>query len=714
MPLAGAVGARRRAHLARNVTCLGAALVVAGACSLPPVDLRGERRIALRSTFTAADGSFLARFFRENRAWIPLEKIPDVLVDAVISAEDARFWQHAGFDLRAIARAALVNVSRGETVQGGSTITQQYVKNTFFRSPPRSLDRKAKELRLAIELERRYTKREILERYLNTVYFGEGAYGARAAAETFFGRDVQDLGVADAALLAALIKAPATYDPRRHPRRALARRDYVLRRMEELGHLSRERMTQALRSGLGITPNPPRVPTNEPYFVEAVRQELLRDRRLGRSDAERARSLYEGGLKVETTLVPRLQDAAERAVEQVLGRPGDPEASLVAVRPATGEVVAMVGGRDWRQSQVNLALGAAGGGSGRQPGSAFKPIVLATALESGIPLTARYQSAPAVFTLDDGSTWTVRNSEGTGYGFLPLDEALVRSVNGVYARLGLDVGAAQVASQARLMGVRSKLPVYPSIALGTAQVSVLDMAAAYATLANGGTAVAPTTIRRIRMGNGELLRPDQERVGSAVAPGNAYLITRVLEQVIHRGTGTAANIGRPAAGKTGTTNDYVDAWFVGYTPDLVAAVWVGYPQGSVPMYDVHGIRVFGGTFPALIWRSFMLSALANVPPRDFELPKSDIVRVEIDPVSGLLAAPWCPGELKRMLRQLAPTEYCPLPPPSPYPTPDYSPPVGTPDPKASPDGRASPEPERGEQEPATATPAPTRTPRKKD
>jgi penicillin-binding protein 1A len=654
---------------ARVALVVLAVLLAGSACTLAPVNLDNERPLAQRSTISASDGTLLARLYKENRAPILLKRLPRIAVKAVLAAEDADFFTHPGYDLRAIARAALANLREGEVVQGGSTITQQYVKNTFFRYPPKTLERKARELRLAIELEKLYSKREILEKYLNTVYFGHGAYGIKAAAETYFGHGVGTLTLSESALLASLIKAPSTYDPRRHPKLARARRAYVLRRLVELGNITAQAGATTRRGSLGLIKTPPRISTKQPYFVEAVRQELLTDRRLGSSEGERDRALYEGGLRVETTLDLEMQAVAEESVAGVLNQPGDPEAALVAIRPKTGEILAMVGGKSWSDSQVNLALGASGGGSGRQPGSSFKPIVAAAALESGITLDAEYESAPGVLDLGNGATWPVGNAEGTDYGELPLDEALVRSVNGVYARLALDLGVGQIASMAHLMGVRSRLPAFPSIALGASEVSVLDMAAAYSTLANGGTAIEPTTIRSIRTGAGEEYGPEQEIVQGALSPGNVYLLTKTLEQVIERGTGYQADIGRPAAGKTGTTDDYADAWFVGYTPQLVTAVWVGYPEGRIPMTSVHGIRVMGGTFPAEIWREFMSGALDGKPVLDFEIPEAELVTVSIDPKSGLLAAPWCPGKTKTLLRQLVPTEHCPLPPPEPTPSP---------------------------------------------
>ena len=655
----------RRGHRTAALTlvfCLGAS-----ACSLAPVDLKKERPLAVRSTIIAADGTFLARLFEQNRALVGGDEIPSVLKDAVLAAEDSRFFEHPGYDLRSIARAAVRNLEEGEVTQGGSTITQQYVKNTFFKKAPRTFKRKARELRLAIEIERRYTKDEILDRYLNTVYLGQGAYGVKVASKVYFDHGLDLMTLKEAALIAAVIKAPSFYDPRDHPKRALVRRNYVLDRLVELNKIDEATAEKAKKAPLGVTPDPPKTPTREPYFVEAVKREILGDRRFGETENERARNLYKGGLRIETTLEPDLQEAAVRAIDQNLGLPGDPEAALVAIRPSTGEIVAMVGGRDWNASQVNLALGKEGGGSGRQPGSSFKPIVAAAALEQGISLDTQFAAGPASFLLADGSTWPVHNSEGTAGGFLPLDEATVRSVNGVYARLALELGPGAIVHQAELMGVRSKIPAYPSIALGSAQVSVLDMATAYATLANHGTAIEPTTIKEVRAGNGEIIKPKQKIVPEAVSPGNAYLLTKVLEQVIQRGTGRAADIGRPAAGKTGTTNDYNDAWFAGYTPDLAVAVWVGYRYPK-PMLSVHGIRVFGGTFPAAIWRDFMIEALRGEPVRRFKLPKSDLITILIDPVTGLLAAPWCPGEPQTMLRQLVPTTYCPPPPPAPLPT----------------------------------------------
>ena len=693
----------------RRPFAVALALALAGtACSLAPIDLESERRLPLRSTIVASDGSLLARLFDENRVYLELEEMPEVLTQAVLAAEDARFYEHEGYDLRSIVRAAIVNAREGEVQQGGSTITQQYVKNIYFRRPGKTLERKAKELRLAIEVERRYSKDEILERYLNTVYFGAGAYGVKAATQNFFGHGVSTLELHESALLASVIKAPALYDPREYPRRALRRRDYVLDRLTELKMVDAVSAANARTQPLGVRPKPEPPDTRQPYFVEAVKREVLSDKRFGTDEVYRAGELYRGGMRITSTIDLRLQGMAERAVQNVLDQPGDPSAALVAIDPRTGKVLAMVGGRDWSESQVNLALGKAGGGSGRQPGSSFKPIAAAAAMEQGITLDRHYEAGPGVFTFDDGSTWAPRNSEGTASGFLPLDEALVRSVNGVYARLALEIGGGQIATQAHLMGVKAKLSSYPSIALGSEEVSVLDMAAAYATLANHGTAIEPTTIESIRLADGAVIKPNQKEVPSALSPTNAFLLSKVMEQVIERGTGKAASIGRPAAGKTGTTNDYADAWFVGYTPQLVTAVWVGYPQGRRPMTNVHGLRVSGGTFPALIWRNFMLAAHQGLPVKPFRLPASEYVYVEIDPITGLRAAPWCPGKRVRMLRQLVPLEFCP-PPVVPSPTP-VVPSPSSPSPSKEPKEKPSPKPSKTTSPEPSSSPSPKRNP----
>lgn len=678
--------------------------VAAAACTLEPVTLDKERPLALRSTITASDGTVLARFYNENRSPVALDRVSPVLIDAVLAAEDNNFFEHNGYDLKAILRALVANFREGEIVQGGSTITQQYVKNTYFKNPAKTFERKTRELRLAIEVERTYSKEEILERYLNIVYFGHGAYGVKAAAETYFRHGVGRVAPGEAALMAGLIKAPSENDPYDNPQGAMQRRDHVLGLMVKAGRLSPARSKRARRAGLPIAPRPPRISTVQPYFVEAVRQEILSDPRLGSNPGLRDRLLHEGGLMIESTLDPKLQGSAERAVDTILNQPGDPAAALVAIETGSGKIVAMVGGRDWSASQVNLALGDVGGGSGRQAGSSFKTLTAAAAMEAGIPLHTMFDSAPAEFDLGEGAVWRVDNYSGLDYGKLPLDEALIRSINGVYARLALTLGGGAIASQAQIMGITSKLSTYPSVALGATDVSVVDMAAAYSTIANKGVAVEPTTIESVRTPDGGIYEPDQDVIPGAMSAGNAYLLTSVLEQVIERGTGTAAAIGRPAAGKTGTTDDYADAWFVGYTPQLTTAVWVGYPERRIPMTSVHGIQVAGGTFPAQIWQRFMSVAHKGLPVKDFVLPRHELEKVIINPKTGLLAAAWCKGKEQLMLRQQVPTDYCPRPPPKPDPTPNPTPTSGPSPDIPLDDGKLKPSPSGDPKGGPSATP----------
>lgn len=675
-------------------------VVTASACVRPPTVITpAAGQVPLRTRVLAADGSELATLFTENREPVALEGISQHLIDATIAAEDQRFWTHKGFDIKGIARAAIANLSRHKVVQGASTITEQYVKNIYFpKDRQRTFAQKVKEAEIAWKLESRMTKRQILERYLNTIYFGDGTYGVAAAAEDYFAKPPGTLTVAEGALLAGMIRSPEAHDPRRFGDRAVKRRNHVLLRMRALNMIDEATYRSALGEPLTIAPNS-NFESREPYFVDFLKSYVLKDPAFGFDEAERAAFLYRSGATIRTTLDPKMQAIARRSIDKILDRPGDPEAALVAIEPKTGHIVAMIGGRDFKASQVNLATGRLGGGLGRQPGSSFKPFVLATAIEDGKTPGSVYSSDPPSIRVSRTEVWRPQNNEGHGGGPMTLETAMIYSVNAVYARLGFDVGPARVAATAKRMGIdTSILTPRPSIALGSEEVSVLEMASAYSTLADLGVHIQPSPIAAINAyKDAPLLRPKLQRV---LDPGTAYLVTDVLTKVITMGTGTRAQLDRPAAGKTGTSQDYTDAWFVGYTPDLVTAVWVGYPQGAIPMRDVHGIRVFGGTFPAMIWHDFMQQSLAGTAPSAFEVPSSDVIDVDIDPATGLLAGPYCSGrQTIRILRQLAPTTTCPSPPagpPSPSPvtstvTPEASPsaqPSGPPSP--SPSAQASP------------------------
>jgi penicillin-binding protein 1A len=622
-----------------------AGFYVAVARTLPTLQL--DQEIAAQQTTRIYDDSttpvLLAELHGlENREVISSEEMPQVVRDAVVALEDERFYEHSGVDFVAILRAAWANLTHGEIVQGASTITQQLIKNAFLTGD-QTMDRKLREAALAYQLEKRWSKQKILDEYLNIIYFGEGAYGIEAAARTYFGVHAAQLTLDQAALLAGLPQAPSAYSPRRNSKAALARRDVCLSKMYQQGYITSQELQDALSAPLVLAEARAEEDVKVPYWIEMIREQLVN--KYGSS------RVLGGGLRVYTSIDLELQKAAEDAVAQILDQPSDPSAALVCVDVRTGRLVAMVGGSDFSKLQFNLATQGR-----RQPGSAFKPFVLVTALEQGLSPDMTYESGPVTIDLPSGS-WEV---DSTDNGPLTLAQATATSSNGVYARLIMDLGAETVAKTAYDMGIVTSLgsPPNPAIALGGLQtgVSPLEMAMAYATLATGGERLSaktlfdpsqegyPVTIVRVTDAQGEVLDEDSVVRTRVIDKDIAAITTSCLERVISSGTGKAADIGRPAAGKTGTTSNYCDAWFVGYTPELVTAVWVGYPTEQKPMTDVHGIRVTGGSFPAEIWASFMKKALAGIPASDFEQPAwGDWVSVEVCRDSLLLATEYCPA-----------------------------------------------------------------------
>jgi penicillin-binding protein 1A len=563
----------------------------------------------------------------QDRIVVPLSAVPEVLRQAVLAAEDERFYRHRGIDDRGILRALLANLLSREPVQGGSTITQQLVRNAYPDLRDRSLLRKVKEASLAAQLEERLSKDQILEAYLNRVYFGSGYYGVEAASRGYFDKHVGDLTLAQAATLAGVIREPETSNPRNSPERALSRRNTVLQQMTALHMVAPAEAARATAEPLGVQP-PRRVGGRYPWFVDALKSQLLDDPRLGRTPAERERKLFEGGLRIDTTLDPHLQAEAERAAATWRPNSG-PDVGLVAIDPRDGAVRALLGGRDYRKRKFNLAVQGM-----RQAGSSFKPFVLATAIEEGISPSSRWESS--AFSDSDvcGVPWTVSNYEGKGSGRMSLREATWHSVNGVYARVMARLCPGKVVAMAKRLGVAvpSAQAHAPAIGLGAANVSPMEMASAYATLADEGVYHRPTLYWKVSRHGTTLFEshPEAERRISARV---ANQVTDVLKGVLQQGTGTAAHIGWPAAGKTGTTQDYRDAWFVGYTRQLATAVWMGYPGREVPMLDVGGIRVTGGSYPARIWHDFMAVAMVGEPPLDWP-GFSDGLRLTALPSSG--------------------------------------------------------------------------------
>jgi penicillin-binding protein 1A len=640
--------------------------LVAPACSLPTLDdVRGERTALPQTSFLyAEDGSLITELHAgENREPVRAKDIPDVIRNAVIAIEDQRFYDHRGIDLRAVLRAAYIDATTGRIVEGGSTITQQLVKQLFVGSAE-TLDRKIREAYLAWQLEHRLTKQQIITRYLNTVYFGNGAYGIKAASVMYFGVEPMDVSLGQAAFLAGAIAAPNRYDPVQHPNRARNRRNRVLTRMLELGMVKQERYERAVKRDLALAI----VPEDEehypaPYFVDYFKEWFLSNPRFGETRADRYRLLFEGGLRITTTLDLRMQRAAERAVSSILTFDSDPYAALSAIDPRTGFVTAMVGGRDYwderdRFARINLATG---GSTGRQAGSAFKPFALVAALESGVSPSTPLNGSSARILLQDGTYWEPKNAEGGGYGTISLASATVHSVNIAYANLlekigGGDpyVGAERTVEAATRMGIRccrrttrptGPLAPVPSAVLGVNEINSLEMASAYGTLAFAGQHVQPTPVISVVAPDGSILYQAPSRAQQVVDPAIAREAVDILKGVVSGGTGTAANIGRPQFGKTGTSQNASDAWFVGAVPQLVAAVWVGYPQGQIPMFGTRIGTVYGGKWPAQIWRAFMSVATERMPVKDFvSAPTTDHVTLRIDVTRGCLANDYTPPQ----------------------------------------------------------------------
>jgi len=572
------------------------------------------------------NGAILAELFAEqNRTDKPIAEIPVALRQAVIATEDKRFYDHQGVDYLGITRALWVDITQGKR-HGGSTITQQYVKNALV-TPEFTLKRKAKEALLAYRVETELTKEEILELYLNTIYFGHGAYGVESASKTYFGKPVNDLTLAESAMIAGVLRRPGAYSPYLDPQAALERRNTVLDLMAEQGYVTPADAEAAKAEEIavaGLTDTS----AEAPYFVEYVKAQL--------TDEYGSDQLWRGGISVTTTLDLGMQHAAEKAVRDALDEGDDPSAALVAVDPETGEILAMVGGKDFSVQQFNVAAQGK-----RQPGSSFKPFVYATALEQGVAAEKTYPAAAASLSLTNGQTWKVTGSKSGGS--MRLRQAMEKSVNAVWARLILDISPEEVVSTVERLGMHEGIQPVPAIALGGLDegVSPLEMAAAYGVFANMGQRAEPFAISAVSDTSGDEIFRATPTLEQVMEPAVAWLTTDVLKGVITRGTGTAASIGRPAAGKTGTTQEYRDAWFVGYTPQVSAAVWVGYPEEQREMKDVHGRRVTGGSFPAEIWAAFMKAVHAEMATEDWSKPDG-LSSVSCCTATGLKALEYCP------------------------------------------------------------------------
>ncbi len=608
-------------------------MFMAVASDLPELENSQQYDNARNSVLLDDRGREIGVLSEHNQILVTANQIPRIVKEAVISIEDKRFQTNSGIDLRSIARAFVDDVLHQGAVQGASTIEQQFVKNALQEQSHRTIFEKLREAALAFHLDHRWSKEKIITEYLNTIYFGNGAYGIEAAARTYFGQDVNHLGCgtpkqplcvselqpAEAALLAGIIQSPTGYDPVTEPAAAKARRDLVLWEMLQQGYIERpvyeEAVAQALPAAKDIVP--PEQPlvdgVDTGYFDSWVGQQVIERYGAGRA--------FDGGLQVRTTLDLDLQHAAEQAIDGYLPGPEGPSAALVAIENSTGKVRAMVGGRDYDESPFNLATDGE-----RQPGSSFKAFDLAGALEDGISPDSVWASKEKTFKVPDSSElFVVHNDENAYTGENTLTGATAYSDNSIYAEVGLHVGTHRIAALAHRMGITTPISTNPAMTIGGLKVGVtpLDMAHAYETIAHGGERVsgtlgeveAPVGIEDVAGGgrtlfDGRHREVDRTILHRVLPPWVASTETEVLETVLEYGTGRAAALGRFAAGKTGTTSNYGDAWFVGWDSRFTVAVWVGFPNSLVPMTtDFDGGPVLGGTFPALIWHDFMESAM---------------------------------------------------------------------------------------------------------
>ncbi len=577
------------------------------------------------------NGEIIAEFFVEKRYIIPIEEMPATLIRAFISSEDARFFEHQGIDLLSISRALIKNIKSMDIVQGGSTITQQITKSLLL-SPEKSYTRKIKEAILARRIENSLSKRDILSIYLNQIYLGHRSYGVEAAALTYFGKHASELNLAESALLAGLPKAPSAYSPIRHPLKAQKRQRYVLQRMLQRGYITKDQAKEAADITLNIVPPENKNIKVAPYFTEHLRQYL--------ENTYGTDLLYGEGLKVYTPLNLLMQKSAQRAVESGLNdfetREGSQkdgsrvQGALVAMEPKTGHVKALVGGVKFLENQFNRAIQAR-----RQLGSAFKPIVYAAALDKDYVTTTIIIDSPLIFKIkSDMEFWEPRNYDLEFKGPITLRKALAYSRNIITIKILQDIGIDYVINYAKRLGIDSPLNRDLSLALGSSGISLLEITRAYAVFANQGFKVEPIFITKVTDRNGTVLEENKPKLSQAISPQTSYIMTSMLKSVVEEGTGRKVKaLHRPCAGKTGTTNDVRDAWFIGFTPHIIAGTWVGFDDEK-PL----GKHETGAVAASPIWLKFMQEVLEGTPMKTFSIPEG-IIFVKIDPETGKPPSP---------------------------------------------------------------------------
>ncbi len=609
---------------------------------LPRLSTLKEYQPFIISEVYSDDGALIGEFFMERRIVTPMSQMPKQIVRAFVAAEDARFFEHRGVDYWRILGAAFRNIEALDVVQGGSTITQQIAKS-FFLTPERSFTRKIKEFILAHRIEQDLTKNEILFLYLNQIYLGEGAYGVGAAAKTYFGKSLQDLTLAECAILAGLPPAPNAYSPLRHPKKARERQLYVLHRLLERKWITPELAKKAEAEAVHLRPKGPKGYHEAPYAVEMVRIHL--EEKYGRN------MLYKGGLKVHTTINAKMQQIAQKAVLKGLEEFEDrakkesgrdqAQGALIALEPQSGYILAMVGGRDYSQSQFNRATQAK-----RQAGSAFKPIVYAAALDKGF--TPATIIVDEVFSYEDvpgKEPWMPLNFDREFWGPVTMRRALTFSRNVPTVKIAQSIGIDYLIHYAKNLGIKTKLEANLSLALGAANVTLLELTSAFGVFAAQGFRTEPSLITRITDKDGNILEESDPTAVEVISPQTAYLITSLLQSVIQEGTGQRAKaLGRPAAGKTGTTNDIRDAWFIGYIPQkLVAGSWIGYDiEKSLGSHETGAVAALP------IWLEFMKEAVTEIPVENFAVP-DEIVFVKIDAETGEAVRPSQPAQSGKTL-----------------------------------------------------------------
>jgi penicillin-binding protein 1A len=656
--------------------------------NLPSVESLKEYTPTLSTKIYDVNNELITELYTERRTWMPLSKIPVDMQNAVIAIEDHRFFNHWGISFRGIFRAMIYNIISRRVVAGGSTITQQLTKLAFL-TQEKTLSRKAKELLLALQLEKNFSKQEILEMYLNQAYFGHGAYGVEQAAKVYFAKRTEDLDLSECAMLAGLIRYPNYYSPFKHPDKTLNRRNTVLARMRDLGFITEHEELAA--AGRKIMTERLMVPVyTAPYFIEYVR--LLLEPKYG------VDTVYRAGWNVHTTLDMRMQQIAERVVEEFLADfdrekaagarvkqrkrgtayavasatdTAKVQCALLALDPKTGQIRVMVGGRNFKESQFNRTFQ-----SFRQVGSAFKPIVYAAAIEKGFTPATVIEDIPAVYvnngrewhlaskninyvfevdeeTLKDPmKVWVPENYKRKYYGKVLLRKALELSLNICAVRVIAEIGPSMVIDYARKFGIESRLTNNLSLALGSSDISLMAIVRAFGVFANRGILTRPYPIISIEDKDGKTIEEDSPQEDDVLSPQTSYVITNLLQGVVRNGTGRyALNLRRPCAGKTGTTNDFSDAWFIGYTPELICGVWVGYDNRSSL-----GDKMSGGAVACPIWTNFMKEALEDRPVVDFPPPPTGITFARIDPWTGLLAE-GTSGYLEAFLSGTEPKSY---------------------------------------------------------